>query len=134
MILVDTSVWISLLNGSLGKKVSEKDILRFATTGPILQEVLQGISTDHKRIWFKQMFLGLPRLADPVPLGCYLEAAEIYARGSRHGYTIRSSTDCLIAAIAIENHVPVWHSDRDFSLIARYTSLEAFERWDRAHP
>ncbi|MBZ5609638.1 MAG: PIN domain nuclease [Acidobacteriia bacterium] len=133
MILVDTSVWISLLNGSLGKKVSENDLLEFATTKPILQEVLQGISADRKRIWFKQLFLGIPRLADPVPLGCYLEAAEIYARGTRQGYTIRSSTDCLSAAIAIENHIPVWHSDRDFSAIARFTSLEAFERWDRTH-
>jgi hypothetical protein len=39
------------------------------------------------------------------------------------GYTIRSSTDCLIAAIAIESGVPVWHKDRDFEAFARYTSL-----------
>ena len=133
MILVDTSVWISLLNGALGKKVSENDLLAFATTGPIFQEVLQGMRADHKRIWFKQLFLAIPRLADPVPLRCYLEASEIYARGRRQGYTIRSSTDCLIAAIAIENNVPVWHSDRDFSAIARFTSLRVFERWDQAH-
>jgi predicted nucleic acid-binding protein len=40
--------------------------------------------------------------------------------------TIRSSIDCLIAAIAIENRVPVWHRDRDFSAIATYTALEIF--------
>ena len=34
-----------------------------------------------------------------------------------------SSTDCLIAAIAIDNGVPVWHKDRDFEAVARYTSL-----------
>jgi predicted nucleic acid-binding protein len=33
----------------------------------------------------------------------------------------------LIAAIAIENRVPVWHRDRDFNAIARYTALEVFE-------
>jgi predicted nucleic acid-binding protein len=33
--------------------------------------------------------------------------------------------DCLIAAIAIRNSVPVWHKDRDYSLIARYTPLRA---------
>jgi predicted nucleic acid-binding protein len=32
--------------------------------------------------------------------------------------------NCLIAAIAIENRVPVWHRDRDFTAIARYTTLE----------
>jgi predicted nucleic acid-binding protein len=31
--------------------------------------------------------------------------------------------DCLIAAIAIENGVPIWHRDRDFGAIARYTGL-----------
>jgi len=132
VILVDTSVWISLLNGSLGKKVAENDLLEFATTGPILQEVMQGIRAEHQRIWFKQLFLALPRLADPIPLRCFLEAAEIYARGRRQGHTIRSSTDCLIAAIAIENNVPIWHKDRDFTAIARFTSLRAFAHWDQA--
>jgi predicted nucleic acid-binding protein len=32
--------------------------------------------------------------------------------------------DCLIAAIAIEHQVPVWHRDRDFTAIARFTALE----------
>ena len=40
---------------------------------------------------------------------------------------IRSATECLIAAIAIENDIPVWRRDRDFRLIARYTRLTAVE-------
>jgi predicted nucleic acid-binding protein len=35
--------------------------------------------------------------------------------------------DCLIAAIAIEHRIPVWHRDRDFDAIARYTGLEAMQ-------
>jgi predicted nucleic acid-binding protein len=54
----------------------------------------------------------------------YLEAADIYRLGRRKGYTIRSSLDCLIAAIAIHNNASVWHCDRDFDAISRYTSLE----------
>jgi predicted nucleic acid-binding protein len=50
---------------------------------------------------------------------------EIYHQGRSRGYTIRSSTDCLIAAIALENKVPVWHRDRDVATIARYTPLRA---------
>jgi predicted nucleic acid-binding protein len=68
--------------------------------------------------------LAFPALADPVPLRLYREAAEIYRQGRRRGITIRSSVDCLIAAIAIDHKVAVWHHDRDFSAIARYTTLE----------
>ncbi len=46
MILVDTSVWIELLNGRLGSKVSQEELLNFATCGPVVQEVLQGLRQD----------------------------------------------------------------------------------------
>jgi hypothetical protein len=46
MILVDTSVWIELLNGSLGSRVSEEELLNFATFAPVVQEVLQGLGQD----------------------------------------------------------------------------------------
>jgi predicted nucleic acid-binding protein len=58
----------------------------------------------------------------------FLEAAEIYRSGRRRGYTIRSTVDCLIAAIAIRNGVTVWHKDRDYDSIARYTALRAITR------
>lgn len=128
MILVDTSVWTGLLSGSSGGQVAEGDVFQFVTTGPIIQEVLQGMRGEHQRIWFKHMLLAIPRVADPVPLHCFFEAAEIYAGGRRQGYTIRSSTDCLIAAIAIQHNVPVWHRDRDFSAISRFTRLQAYEK------
>ena len=76
---------------------------------------------------FRTAFLAIPVLGDPLPLRLYVSAAEIYRLGRRRGITIRSSADCLIAAIAIDHGVPVWHRDRDFSAIARYTGLEAVE-------
>ncbi len=57
----------------------------------------------------------------------YEEASEIFRIGRRKGMTIRSSIDCLIAAIAIENKIPVSHLDRDFKSIAQFTKLELFE-------
>jgi len=123
MTLVDTSVWIELLNGSLGSRVTEAELLNFVTCGPILQEVLQGLRDDPASEVLRDGLLALPLLSDPLPIALFLTAAEIYRLGRRKGYTIRSSTDCLIAAIAIENGVPVWHKDRDFEAIARYTSL-----------
>jgi predicted nucleic acid-binding protein len=123
MMLVDTSVWIELLNGTLGSKLTEADLLDFVTCGPILQEVLQGLRDDPASMALRESLLALPVLSDPVPIALFLSAAEIYRLGRAKGYTIRSSTDCLIAAIAIENGVPVWHKDRDFEAVARYTSL-----------
>jgi predicted nucleic acid-binding protein len=123
MMLVDTSVWIELLNGGLGSRVPEQELLNFATCGPVVQEVLQGLRNDPASDAFREAFLALPVLSDPLPTASFLSAAEIYRLGRAKGYTIRSSTDCLIAAIAIDNRMPVWHKDRDFEAIARYTSL-----------
>jgi hypothetical protein len=70
----------------------------------------------------------LPVLSDPLPKSLFLAASDIYRVGRDKGRTIRSSTDCLIAAIAIENRVPVWHRDRDFDAIATFTSLQISPR------
>lgn len=51
------------------------------------------------------------------------EAAHIYRVCRRAGETIRSMNDCLIAAIAIRNDVPVLHRDRDYDAIARHFPL-----------
>ena len=68
MILVDTSVWIELLNGSLGSRVSEKELLNFATCGPVVQEVLQGLGHDPASEAFREGLLALPILSDPLPM------------------------------------------------------------------
>jgi hypothetical protein len=124
MILVDTSIWIDLLSGPKGPRVSEDDLLLFATCGPVVQEITQGLKHGKEAEAFHRFFGAVPVLSDPVPLFLFHEAADIYRSGRRKGYTIRSSVDCLIAAIAIENRVPVWHRDRDFASIARFTRLE----------
>ena len=124
MILVDTSVWIELLNGRRGPRLTEEELLNFATCGPVVQEVLQGLREHPWAEAFRQAFLALPILSDPLPVQTFLAAAEIYRQGRRKGYTIRSSTDCLIAAIAIDHRIPVWHKDRDFETIAHFSGLQ----------
>jgi len=126
MILVDTSIWIELLNGRT-KLRSVDDLNHFVTCGPIVQEVLQGLRSGRDSDAFRVAFLAVNRMSDPLPLNLFLEAGELYRDGRSRGYTIRSSTDCLIAAIAIENRVPIWHCDRDFTNIARFTRLSVFE-------
>lgn len=124
MILVDTSIWIELLGGGGRYRPSSEDLAGFVTCGPIIQEVLQGLRPGPSGDAFREAFLALPRLSDPLPLDPFLEAASIYQQGRRKGYTLRSSIDCLIAAIAIRNRAPVWHKDRDFTAISAYTSLQ----------
>ena len=124
MILVDTSIWIELLGGKPRRPIREEDLLRFVTCGPVVQEVLQGLKPGLQSDAFRSAFLAIPTVSDPVPLSLFVSAVEIYRQGRRRGITIRSSVDCLIAAIAIDNRVPVWHRDRDFDAIARYTGLE----------
>lgn len=127
MILVDTSVWIELLAGGRRRAVPERELVRFVTCGPVVQEVLQGLRPGAQSDAFRVAFLAIPVLSDPLPLGLFLEAAAIYSLGRRRGLTVRSASDCLIAAIAIENRVPVWHRDRDFSAIAKFTSLDTVD-------
>jgi predicted nucleic acid-binding protein len=126
VILVDTSVWISLLQDKPNAGLPKEQLLNFATCGPIIQEVFQGMRDEAWSNLFREDFLAIPRLSDPIPLAVFLQAAQIYRQGRRKGYTIRSSIDCLIAAIAIQNEVPVWHRDRDYSAIARFTSLRVY--------
>jgi predicted nucleic acid-binding protein len=128
LILVDTSVWIDLLNGRLGRDIGEEDLFNFVTCGPVVQEVLQGLSDDFEGEALHDAFLALPVLSDPLSVGLFLSAARIYQQGRAKGFTIRSSTDCLIAAIAIENKVAVWHQDRDFEAISRFTPLRTYHR------
>ena len=123
MILADTSIWIEMLAGRI-RPVKDRDVPGLATCGPVIQEVLQGLRPGPASEAFREGFLALTIVSDPVPLDLYLSAADIYRRGRIKGITIRSGVDCLIAAIAIHNAIPVWHRDRDFDAIARYTGLE----------
>ena len=122
MILVDTSIWIELLAGRL--RIEEQELPRFAVCGPIVQEVFLGLKPGRPSEIFREVFGALPVLSDPIGLDLFVAAADIYRQGRRRGLTIRSSVDCLIAAIAIRNAAPIWHRDRDFTVISAYTALE----------
>ncbi|MBI4402759.1 MAG: PIN domain-containing protein [Deltaproteobacteria bacterium] len=127
MILVDTSIWVDLFSRNPKFKLPQDKYPQVVTCSPIIQEVLQGIDTDAKRNRASEGFLALPILANPITLDYFLEASEIYRNGRRRGLTIRSGVDCLIAAIALRHRIPVWHQDRDFSAIAKFTALESIE-------
>jgi len=75
----------------------------------------------------------LPCRASAIRSGsrCFGKQPRSTAKGAAEAAPFAPSTDCLIAAIAIDNGVPVWHRDRDFDAIAQYTPLRV--TWDLRH-
>lgn len=123
MYLVDTSVWVDYLRGRTTPQVAAlRELLsgeEIVGTAPIiLQEILQGAdSAERFETWrkrFAELFCYVPR--DPVQ--SHVAAARLYQDCRKAGKTPRSSNDCLVAQIAIENNLVLLHNDRDFDAIA----------------
>jgi len=127
MILVDTTVWIDFLLGRRTKQVErlESYVLEdedIAACGVILTEILQGIRSEtqyRKIIEHFETFIFLPMEKET-----FLLAANLYRTVQRRGFTIRSTIDCLIAAIAIENDIKLLHTDKDYDLLENYCGLK----------
>jgi len=128
MILVDTSVWIDFLQGrdtahrhTLHRLIEEEE--EICLTGIVLTEILQGIKVDKEAREIKDDLLAFP-VYSPSEIDTYIEAANIYRQCMKKGKTVRKTIDCLIAAIAIENGLTLFHNDRDFSSIEQCTDLK----------
>jgi predicted nucleic acid-binding protein len=124
MILVDTSIWIEVFrrNRPLDLKalVSLDEIV---TCLPVVQEVLQGFKEERAFRIARDSMLAFPIVESPLSVDVYEEAIRAYRSARRLGVTVRSSTDCLIAACALRNELEVLHRDRDFTALARVTPL-----------
>lgn len=127
MILVDTTVWVdffrgvdSRVSGIFRRLIQDEEDL--CLTSLNVTEILEGIRHEPLYDRTRRHLLAFP-IFQPEELSTYLHAADIYRACRRRGRTIRSTIDCLIAAVAIENDLIVLHSDRDFTQIAACTSL-----------
>ena len=128
MILVDTSIWIDFLRGenSLERRMLHKlieDEEEISITGIILTEILQGIKEDKKYQITKNYLLEFP-MYEPSGINTYIDAARIYRECRNNGKTIRSTIDCIIAAICLENDLSVLHKDRDYDIIQECVGLK----------
>ena len=68
--------------------------------------------------------LALPIVESPLEEPLFLEAVQLYRSARRAGLTIRSSTDCVLAACAIRHHLTVAHVDRDYDHLAKVSTLQ----------
>jgi predicted nucleic acid-binding protein len=133
-LVVDSSVWIDYFNKKNSEQVEhlEKLLLATALVSPIIifpvimQEVLQGLVNDISFNTIKENLQGLEYLEyDAYKFS--VEAAQLYRFLRRKGATVRKANDCLIAALCIDNDIPLFHKDKDFDNIAKYTSLKIYK-------
>ena len=128
MILVDSSVWIDLLNNVVTEPV--RRLRELIPTTPlligdlILCEILQGFRTDAQARLVERslMRFGAVSLTDPE---LAVKAAANYRFLRRHGIRIRKTIDLLIATFCIERGHTLLHSDRDFAPMERLLGLQA---------
>ena len=123
MLLVDSSVWIDWLRGTATGAVRFVQVREafeeIALTQMVYLEVLQGVSSD-RQYSECQRVLGSQTMLQPLnALETYEAAAQLYRKARKKGLTVRKSTDCLIAAIALEQGAMLVHNDRDFLALAQ---------------
>ena len=92
----------------------------FALSGIIVSEILQGLRRDVDQIG---RHLSQWDILEPLGLSTYREAAAIFRIGRARGFSL-TTIDTLIAAIALEHRAIFFTADKDFSRIARITSLQ----------
>jgi predicted nucleic acid-binding protein len=131
VILADTSVWVDFLRGEdspqrrmLHRLIEDEEDI--AISEIIFTEILQGIKNDREFQAIKDDLLDFP-MYGPKGIETYLHAVRIYRDCRKKGKTIRSTIDCIIAAICIENDLVLLHKDRDFDLIQASTSLRVMK-------
>ena len=131
MIVVDTSVWIDVLNDTPAPQAQRCVQLiesgqPVALTDVILTEVLQGLRSDREAALVERQLRAFPilRLED---LDDFVLAASLYRTARRAGVTIRKTLECLIAAPCVRTGAPLLHADEDFNRLATCTPLQIWK-------
>lgn len=130
MIVVDTSVWIDVLNdrdSAPARRCVEllEDGAPVAITEVIFTEVLQGIRSDREISAVERHLREFPVLR-LEGLDDFALAATLYRSARRAGITVRNTLDCLIAAPCVRTGSPILHADADFDRLASCTALQVF--------
>ena len=130
MIVVDTSVWVDVLNDAPTPQAQRCIALieagePIALTDIILTEILQGLRSDKEAQLVERHLRAFPilRLEN---LDDFVLAAELYRTARRAGVTIRKTLDCLIAVPCVRTGAPLLHADEDFDRLATCTPLQVW--------
>lgn len=127
-VLVDTSAWIEFLRGTGGAedrwlRAALADERPLAWTEPILLELASGTSTPRRAAELRALMQRGPLLR-VEGLGDWEAAAGLRRAARARGLAVRSPVDCLIAAVAVREAVPILARDRDYAVLAGVSGLE----------
>ena len=130
MIVVDTSVWIEVLNEQRSPQAERcVELIEagepIALTDIVVTEILQGFRSEREARLVERYLRAFPILRLDG-LDDFVLAAELYRRARRAGVTIRKTLDCLIAAPCVRTGAPLLHADADFDRLAKCTPLRLY--------
>jgi predicted nucleic acid-binding protein len=130
VIVVDTSVWIDVLNdrgSAAGRRCVEliEAGEPIALTDVVFTEVLQGFRSEREASLVERHLRAFPILRLDG-LDDFALAAGLYRSARRAGVTIRKTLDCLIAAPCVRTGAPLLHADADFDRLATCTALRIY--------
>jgi len=119
--IVDSSALVEFFNrgdsplaGCVSALIEDDDAV---LTRLIRCEVLAGFRADRVFRRAENSLAAFEVLDDGRPDVCD-RAIAIFRTCRKQGITVRSIVDCLVAATALANDLPVIHRDRDFDAIA----------------
>jgi len=127
VILVDSSVWIDLLNNVVTEPV--RRLRALIPTTPlligdlILCEVLQGFRIE-AQAGLVERSLSRFEAVSLIDSELAVKAATNYRFLRRRGITIRKTIDLIIGTYCIERGHSLLHSDRDFAPMGRLLGLQ----------
>lgn len=130
MIVVDTSVWIDVLNETATPQATRcVELIEggepVALTDIVLTEILQGLRSDEEARLAERQLRAFPILRLDG-LEDFVLAADLYRSARAAGVTIRKTLDCLIAAPCVRTGAPLLHADADFDRLAECTPLRLY--------
>ncbi len=126
--IVDTSVWIDLLNGRSTPEATHlaralDDGEPVLVPGLVLTELLQGLQNEAAATRIAELMTAFPSPPE-LETGDYRRAAGLYRACRARGTTPRSTIDCIIAQTCLKFDLPILARDRDFELIAQIAPLK----------
>lgn len=127
-VIVDTSAWVEYLRGTgsschhwVRDAIAEGRPLGW--TDPVMYELTAGARTADRAAELRALLVRGPM--HPVSgLQDWEDASELYRAARRQGLTVRSTIDCLIAAVALRAGNPILTVDRDLSALATISDLD----------
>ncbi len=117
MVIVDTTVWIDYLDGTVNPETEwldrEMTLQRIGLTDMILCEVLQGIRQTGEFQRTRDRILKFDVFSTGGAENAIAAAAN-YRTLRQRGYTVRKTVDCWIATFCLTFSHQLLHRDRDF--------------------